>query len=186
LISYQFLDAINYAFELHCNQFRKDTDVPYIAHLLSVASIVLEDGGDEELAIAALLHDAVEDQGGLKTLEEIKIRYGERVAEIVIGCTDTLTTPKPAWRDRKETYLRHLKTASPDVVLVSLADKIHNARSILMDLQQHGSVTWKRFNGGRDGTLWYYKELVDIFLLRASPVLANELSRLYGEIKLFQ
>jgi (p)ppGpp synthase/HD superfamily hydrolase len=186
LIAYQFLDAINFAFELHRNQFRKGTDVPYLAHLLSVASIVLEDGGDEELAIASLLHDAVEDHGGLITLEEIKTRYGGRVAEIVLGCTDTLTTPKPTWRDRKETYLRHLKTASPDVVLVSLADKIHNARSILMDLQKHGSVTWKRFKGGREGTLWYYKELVNIFLLRGSPVLANELSRLYGAIELFQ
>ena len=186
MITYQFLDAINFAFELHRNQFRKGTNVPYIAHLLSVASMVIEEGGDEEVAIAALLHDAVEDQGGLKTLEEIKIRYGERVSEIVLGCTDTLITPKPAWRDRKETYLRHLKTASPDVVLVSLSDKIHNARSILMDLQKYGSVTWKRFNGGKDGTLWYYKELVNIFLLRGSPVLANELSRLYEAIELFQ
>lgn len=184
LITNQFMDAVSFAFDLHRNQFRKGTDIPYMAHLLSVASIVLEEGGDEELTIAALLHDAVEDQGGLETLNEIKARYGERVADIVLGCSDSFVIPKPPWRERKESYLLHLQTASIDVLLVSLADKIHNARSILFDLKKHGSDTWSRFNGGREGTLWYYKALVSIFLLRGSPVLANELSRLYEEVEL--
>ena len=159
----RFEGALCYAARLHRFQRRKGTRIPYLAHLLAVAALVLEAGGDEDQAIAALLHDAVEDQGGLKTLAHIREQFGERVARIVEGCTDSDTMPKPPWRQRKEQYLEHLKTTAPDVLLVSLADKVHNARSIRKDLQLQGEKIWSRFNGGREGTLWYYRSLVAIF-----------------------
>ena len=159
----RFGQALIYAFELHKRQERKGNLTPYIAHPLGVCALVLEDGGDEDEAIAALLHDAAEDQGGLKTLEEIRRRFGEQVAAIVDGCTDTYETPKPAWRGRKEAYLEHLRSAEPAVVRVSLADKLHNARAILTDLYCHGDQLWERFNGGKAGSLWYYRSLADIF-----------------------
>jgi (p)ppGpp synthase/HD superfamily hydrolase len=159
----RFGQALLFAFQLHSQQRRKGSQTPYIAHLLGVASLVLEDGGDEDEAIAALLHDAVEDQGGLETLEQIRVRFGERVAGIVDGCTDSYETPKPPWRQRKIDYLAHLKTASPSVWRVSLADKLHNARTILVDLHSQGEQIWQRFNGGEAGSLWYYRSLVNIF-----------------------
>jgi GTP pyrophosphokinase len=170
----RFQDAFRFASTLHASQKRKGTDIPYLSHLLGVTSLVLEDGGDEDQAIAALLHDAVEDQGGLKTLEAIRQQFGHHVAEIVDGCTDTYTHPKPPWRQRKEAYLAHLQIAAPEVVRVSLADKLHNARSIYADLQRNGKSTWRRFNGGRDGTIWYYRSLVDIFeTISSSPNVAE-------------
>jgi (p)ppGpp synthase/HD superfamily hydrolase len=159
----RFGQALLFAFELHNGQQRKGSQTPYIAHLLGVASLVLEDGGDEDEAIAALLHDAPEDQGGRETLEQIRIRFGERVAEIVDGCTDTYDIPKPPWRQRKDDYLAHLRTASPSVWRVSLADKLHNARTILVDLHNLRGQVWLRFNGGKAGSLWYYRTLVQIF-----------------------
>jgi (p)ppGpp synthase/HD superfamily hydrolase len=167
----RFGQALEYAFELHQRQRRKGSQTPYIAHPLGVCALVLEDGGDEDEAIAALLHDAAEDQGGLKTLEEIRRRFGEHVAAIVDGCTDTYETPKPAWRLRKETYLEHLRTASSAVLRVSLADKLHNARAILTDLYCQGEDLWGRFNGGKAGSLWYYRSLAQIFkeLKRSQP-----------------
>lgn len=177
LLSQKYEEALQYAFELHATQKRKGTEIPYIAHLLGVCALVLEDGGDESEAIAALLHDAVEDQGGMKTLEEIQHRFGDKVAEIVAGCTDAFTTPKPPWRQRKEGYLEHLKEAGPRVRRVSLADKLHNGRSIVMDLRRDGPSTLGRFNGGREGTLWYYKELVSIFRQVESSPMVEELSR---------
>ncbi len=159
----RFGQALLYAFQLHNGQERKGSQTPYIAHLLGVASLVLEDGGDEDEAIAALLHDAPEDQGGLETLEQIRTRFGERVASIVDGCTDTYETPKPPWRSRKEDYLAHLPAASPSVWRVSLADKLHNARTILVDLRLRGEPVWQRFKGGKTGSLWYYRSLVNIF-----------------------
>lgn len=159
----RFGQALLYAFQLHNGQERKGSQTPYIAHLLGVASLVLEDGGDEDEAIAALLHDAPEDQGGLETLEQIRTRFGERVASIVDGCTDTYETPKPPWRSRKEDDLAHLPAASPSVWRVSLADKLHNARTILVDLRLRGEPVWQRFKGGKTGSLWYYRSLVNIF-----------------------
>jgi (p)ppGpp synthase/HD superfamily hydrolase len=146
-----------------------------MAHLLAVASLVLEDGGDEEQAIAALLHDAPEDQGGQETLEAIRLRFGARVADIVDGCTDTYESPKPPWRQRKELYLDHLHTASEEVCRVSLADKLHNARSILIDLLRCGDGVWERFNGGKAGTLWYYHSLLRVFRSRSQSPMVTEL-----------
>jgi len=181
-LSARFVEALVYTCELHRHQVRKGTQIPYIAHLLSVAGLVLEQGGSEDEAIAALLHDAVEDQGGLATLENIRRIFGKRVAEIVEGCTDAVSEPKPPWRARKEKYLRHLEHSSPEILLVSLADKVHNARSILADLRQQGEDTWARFNGGKEGTLWYYHSLVEVFARRVEAPLVIELARIVDEI----
>jgi (p)ppGpp synthase/HD superfamily hydrolase len=154
-----------------------------MAHLLAFTALVLENDGDEDQAIAALLHDAAEDQGGREVLATIRERFGERVAAMVDGCTDSYEIPKPPWRSRKEVYIAHLRHASADVRRVSLADKVHNARSILADLQQYGEAIWDRFQGGKDGTLWYYKTLAQVFReIDASP-LVGELTRLTLEIE---
>lgn len=183
-ISKRFGDSFSYALELHGRQTRKGTSIPYIAHLMSVAALVIENGGDEDLAIAALLHDAIEDQGGIETLEVIQTRFGEQVARIVFECSDALVTPKPPWRERKENYLAHLITVGEDTRLVSLADKLHNARSILADLEQLGQAVWERFNGGKAGTLWYYRTLADFFLKQIdNSQLAHELNRVVQEIE---
>jgi (p)ppGpp synthase/HD superfamily hydrolase len=160
----RFLRAFLFAAEKHKGQTRKASTIPYIAHLMGVASLVLEAGGDEDLAIAALLHDVVEDCGGAPMLKEVRRRFGQRVAKVVDGCTDADTYPKPPWRERKEKYLRHLKTADADTRLVSAADKLNNVRSILSDYRAVGESVWSRFNGGREGTLWYYRTLLEIFL----------------------
>lgn len=160
----RFLRAFLFAAEKHAGQGRKASTIPYIAHLMGVASLVLEAGGDEDLAIAGLLHDVVEDCGGTPMLKEVRRRFGKRVANIVDGCTDADTYPKPPWRERKENYLRHLRKAGPETRLVSAADKLHNVRSILTDYRDAGESIWARFNGGRDGTLWYYRVLLDEFL----------------------
>jgi (p)ppGpp synthase/HD superfamily hydrolase len=131
---------------------------------MGVASLVLEAGGDEDLAIAALLHDVVEDCGGARMLKEVRRRFGRRVAKVVDGCTDADTYPKPPWRERKENYLRHLAEADADTRLVSAADKLNNVRSILSDYRQIGELVWERFQGGREGTVWYYRSLRDEFL----------------------
>jgi (p)ppGpp synthase/HD superfamily hydrolase len=169
----RFLRAFQFAAEKHASQTRKASTIPYIAHLMGVASLVLEAGGDEDLAIAALLHDVVEDCGGVPMLGEVRSRFGNRVAKVVEGCTDADTYPKPPWRERKETYLRHLKDADFDTRLVSAADKLNNVRSILSDYRKIGEIVWDRFNGGREGTLWYYRSLRDEFL-RSAP---NRISR---------
>lgn len=181
----RFQEAFAFASMLHAKQKRKGTDIPYLSHLLGVTALVLEDGGDEDQAIAALLHDAVEDQGGLKTLEEIRQRFGHHVAEIVDGCTDAYAHPKPPWKQRKEAYLEHLRDASPDILRVSLADKLHNARSIHADLQRNGKSIWSRFNGGRQGTLWYYRSLVRVFSERFSSPNVAELERVVQAIDAF-
>jgi (p)ppGpp synthase/HD superfamily hydrolase len=159
----RFLKGFLFAAEKHAGQTRKTTTIPYIAHLMGVASLVLEFGGDEDMAIAALLHDVVEDCGGAPMLKEVRRRFGSRVAKIVDGCTDSDIDPKPPWRGRKETYLRHLKSADAETRLVSAADKLNNARSILSDYREVGESIWERFNGGREGTLWYYRALVQEF-----------------------
>jgi GTP pyrophosphokinase len=183
ILSDCFEEALTLAVRLHASQVRKGTAVPYIAHLLAVASLVLEQGADEDEVIAALLHDAVEDQGGEATLEEIRRRFGDRVAEIVDGCTDARTTPKPPWRGRKEAYLAHLSQAPAAVRLVSTADKLHNARTILADYRTLGEALWERFNGGREGTLWYYRSLVEAFRATGPSPLVEELDRVVLEIE---
>jgi (p)ppGpp synthase/HD superfamily hydrolase len=160
----RFLRAFLFAAEKHAGQTRKASTIPYIAHLLGVASLVLEAGGDEDLAIAALLHDVVEDCGGAPMLKEIRRCFGSRVAKVVDGCTDADTYPKPPWRERKEKYIQHLKHADAGTRLVGAADKLNNVRSILSDYRAIGESVWSRFNGGREGTLWYYRTLRDQFL----------------------
>lgn len=142
-----------------------------------------EHGGGEEEAIAALLHDIPEDCGGQEALDEIRGRFGKEVARIVEGCTDTLESPKPPWRRRKEEYIEHLAKASKSVLLVSAADKVHNARSILFDYREKGEQIWDRFSSGRDGQLWYYRELVRVFCKRGSSPLVDELDRVVTEIE---
>jgi (p)ppGpp synthase/HD superfamily hydrolase len=159
----RFLRAFAFAAEKHKGQTRKASTIPYIAHLMGVASTVLEFGGDEDLAIAALLHDVVEDCGGEPMLKEVRRHFGARVAKIVDGCTDAYATPKPPWRERKENYIRHLKNADAGTRLVSAADKLNNVRSIIADYREVGEIVWTRFNGGRDGTLWYYRALLQEF-----------------------
>jgi len=160
----RFLRAFLFAAEKHKGQTRKASTIPYIAHLMGVASLVLEAGGDEDLAIAALLHDVVEDCGGAPMLKDVRRSFGKRIAAIVEGCTDADTEPKPPWRERKENYLRDLKTADADTRLVSAADKLNNVRSMLSDYRALGESVWSRFKGGREGTLWYYRTLLEIFL----------------------
>jgi len=160
----RFRKAFTFAADKHSGQARKASTIPYIAHLMGVASLVLEAGGDEDLAIAALLHDVVEDCGGAPMLKEVRRRFGARVARVVDGCTDADTDPKPPWRERKEKYIARLKKENADTRLVSAADKLNNVRSILSDYRAIGESVWSRFNGGREGTLWYYRTLRDEFL----------------------
>lgn len=183
MLSERFTDALTFATQLHATQTRKASGVPYIAHLLAVASIALEHGANEDEAIAALLHDAIEDQGGAATREEIRRRFGDTVTEIVDGCTDADTTPKPPWRPRKEAYIAHIPTASASVRLVSAADKLHNARSILNDYRIIGDSVWNRFQGGKTGTLWYYRSMLDAFRKAGSTPLIDELDRVVSELE---
>jgi (p)ppGpp synthase/HD superfamily hydrolase len=159
----RFLKAFLFAADKHAKQTRKASTIPYIAHLMGVASLVLEAGGDEDLAIAALLHDVVEDCGGAPMLKEVRQRFGARAAKIVDGCTDADVYPKPPWRERKLKYMRRLRGETSDTRLVSAADKLNNVRSILANYRAIGESVWERFNGKRDGTLWYYRALRDEF-----------------------
>jgi (p)ppGpp synthase/HD superfamily hydrolase len=179
-----FEEALAYAVQAHRGQLRKGTGAPYTAHLLAVSSLVLEHGGDEQTAIAALLHDAAEDQGGEERLGDIEHRFGERVAEIVAACSDTFETPKPPWRERKEAYLDHLVEADPDALLVSAADKLHNARSILADHREQGEELWSIFTTeSASDQLWYYRSLVDAFqCAEARKEVGEGFERLVGKL----
>ena len=179
----RFDDALVYAADAHRDQTRKGTGVPYVTHLLAVAAIVGENGGTEDEVVAALLHDAPEDAGGEARLEEIRSRYGDEVAGIVAGCTDTYENPKPPWRARKEAYIAHLAEAPPPVRLVSAADKLHNARSVLSDYRTVGEDLWDRFNGGREGTLWYYREISDTLRKADDRPVVQELDRVVTEME---
>jgi GTP pyrophosphokinase len=183
----RFLRAFQFAAEKHAGQTRKASTIPYIAHLMGVASLVLEAGGDEDMSIAALLHDVVEDCGGAPMLKEVRRRFGARVAKIVDGCTDADTDPKPPWRERKETYIGRLRKEDAETRLVSASDKLNNVRSILSDYRAIGESVWSRFAGGRDGTLWYYRTLRDEFrrskpnrVTRDLELAVNELESLTG------
>ena len=177
-LSHRFEQALVYASIVHAGHVRKGTTIPYVSHLLAVAALVLEHGGDEDEAIAALLHDAVEDAGGQPRLADIRQRFGERVAEIVLGCTDTDVCPKPPWKARKEAYIAHLEQVSPSARLVSCCDKLHNTRCIVADLRMLGDAVWQRFTGRRDGSLWYYTALLAEYQrLDVSKPLVDELAR---------
>ena len=182
-LSKRFSDAVAYACAAHAQQIRKGTEIPYVAHLLGVASIALEFGANEDEAISAILHDVVEDCGGKPRLDDVRLRFGPTVAAIVEGCTDSDVTPKPAWQQRKENYLKHLVHASPSTRLVSAADKLYNARSILHDLRIIGDQVWSRFTGKKTGTLWYYRALVNTYKAVGSNPLIIELNRVVSEIE---
>lgn len=173
--------AVQYANRIHANQTRKGTDVPYMTHLLGVASLVLENGAQsEEEVIGALLHDAAEDQGGRPRLEDIREQFGEQVAHIVDACTDSYESPKPPWRPRKEAYVAHVRQrvergGDEPALRVSLADKLHNTRAIIADVRESGDALFERFSGKKDGTIWYYTALVDAF--RGFP------NRMVGELE---
>ena len=182
-LSPRFEAALVMAKQLHAAQKRKGTETPYVAHLLGVSSLVLEHGGSEDQAIAALLHDAVEDQGGKETLERIREHFGSGVADIVDHCTDAYAEPKPEWRQRKQNYVAEVANMPASAALVSCADKLHNARAILSDLRDIGEILWSRFTGKKKGTLWYYRSLVDAFQKGSQNRLVDELRRTVEEIE---
>lgn len=159
--SYRFCNALTYAAVLHRDQTRKSSGVPYIGHLLNVAGTVIDYGGDEDEAIAALMHDGPEDQGGATIRKAIAEQFGERVAEIVDGCTDTDQKPKPPWKERKEKHIAHLKTLYAPHIIVIAADKLHNLRMLASDYQTKGEKVWEIFNGKKEGTLWYYRAMYE-------------------------
>jgi (p)ppGpp synthase/HD superfamily hydrolase len=174
----RFSSAMTYAYQVHHGQRRKGTGIPYIAHILGVTAIAMEYGADDDQSIAALLHDAAEDGGGEATLAEIRARFGDAVADIVLGCSDSLVEDpedKLPWQARKENYLAHLESASASVCLVSAADKLHNVRSIIRDYQEHGEAIWERFQGRREGTLWYYETVAHTLLRRHHSQLTRDL-----------
>lgn len=182
-LSTRFEQALVYATQLHATQIRKGGDIPYVSHLLSVAALVLEDGGDEDEAIAGLLHDAVEDGGSAEIREAILVKFGERVVSIVDGCTESCTIPKQPWRDRKLRYIEQMRHASPSVLRVSMADKLHNARSILADRDREGDAVWDKFKGGKAGTLWFYRCLLEIYQQGGSNFLVSEIERIVDRLE---
>ena len=190
ILTDRFDRALLYATHVHGGQVRKGTSTPYVAHLLAVAATVLEYGGDEDLAIAALLHDSVEDQGGRARLEDVRNRFGARVAQVVEACSDSLADTgagerKAHWQERKDKYLAHLQIADEDILRVSLADKVHNARAILRDLRKReiGEKIWSRFSQPKERTLWYYGSLADIFRKKLPGQLAEELGEIVAVLK---
>lgn len=184
VLSKRFEDAVLYGIRIHGEQTRKGTSIPYVAHLMAVTGIVLENGGTEDEAIAAFLHDAAEDQGGKKTLDEIERLFGSNVAGIVASCTDAWTIPKPPWRQRKEAYIKHIASANRSSLLVSLADKLHNARAILNDYQCLGDELWERFNASKGELLWYYRGLVDAFAkTKFKPGLIKEFNNVVSRLE---
>jgi (p)ppGpp synthase/HD superfamily hydrolase len=178
ILTERFDEALAYVAHLHRTQLRKGGDIPYLGHLLSVSSLVIEGGGTETQAIAGLLHDAVEDQGGAPILAEIRAKFGDDVATIVDQCSDTDVVPKPPWKARKEAYIAHLHTASDDTILVSLADKLDNARALLRDYRIVGAELWQRFSvNDPKEHLWYYRSLLEVFKDRNQTWLVDELDR---------
>ena len=176
-LSDRFADAMQYAWQLHRRQSRRKNNTPYISHLLAVAALVMEHGGNEDEAIAALLHDAVEDQGGMPTAGVIEHRFGVNVKEIVLACSDYTGEPKPPWRQRKENLLNQLASGNHSCRLVAAADKLHNLRCVLADYRLHGELTWESFHGGKEGTLWFYREMTRLLVDVLPGSLTDELSR---------
>ena len=180
--------ALSYAAQAHAGHCRKGTTIPYISHPLAVAALVMESGGDEDEIIAALLHDTAEDAGGEGRLADIRVRFGERVADIVDGCSDAYGqagsgVEKPDWLPRKRKHLKHLEQATRSVLLVSAADKLHNARAVLGDYRTVGEQLWSRFNGGREGTLWYYRKVTNLLIERFHSPLTEDVKRTVEELE---
>ena len=183
-LSEKFEEALVYATQAHGNQMRKKTGIPFVAHILGVTAIALEYGASETEAISALLHDTVEDCGGADRLRDIRKKFGDDVAGIVDGCTDTYETPKPPWLERKRAYIEHLKDSDSSTRLVTASDKLHNTRAILAELRRHGTDVFDRFGGKKDGTLWYYRTLVTAFREHGNRTdLIGELDRVVTEIE---
>lgn len=183
MLTSRFDEACRYAHELHRSQTRKGTSVPYVSHLMGVSSIVLDDGGTEDEAIAALLHDAPEDQGGRARLEEIRARFGDAVARIVEDCTDSWTTPREPWLERKRRYIEHARTLAPASLRVSAADKVHNTYAILRDLRNTGERAWSRFDASADDVVAYYQSLVRAYRDAGGGRLVDELERIVRGIE---
>lgn len=191
MLTARYHDAVGFALRVHAAQLRKDSAIPYAAHVIAVSAAVLEHEGDEDMAIAGLLHDAVEDGGGARMLVQIRDRFGDRVAAIVAACSDSVVDTlagerKPPWRDRKQAYLAHLATMQDrGVLIVSLCDKVHNARAILRDLRRPdiGAAVWSRFSAGREGTLWYYRALVETFRRVLPAPLVRELAEIVAAVE---
>jgi GTP pyrophosphokinase len=187
-LSDRFVEALAFAHRVHGNDTRKGTGIPYVAHLLSVCAAVLADGSDEDEAIAALLHDTLEDHADTVSRDEIASRFGDRVLALVEVCTDTPPDyrggPKPPWRQRKTAYLEHLRRAPAADLRISVADKLDNARAVLADLRELGEAVWPRFNAGREEQLWYFGSLIDGF--RQAGVrgrLIDEFERVVSELE---
>jgi len=188
-LSGRFTEAIEYARQHH-TEFRKGTDIPYMAHLLGVAALVMGEAGGrvlvtEDMVLAALLHDVVEDHGGMTRLHEVEQRFGANVARMVEGLSDSFAEnqqPKDEWKKRKSEYIERLRHEPDDVLLISSADKLYNAKAILDDFKDIGEAIWKRFNRGGDQQLWYFDELVAVYLLRPRNRIVNELERVVGEL----
>ncbi len=185
-LSPKFEEALLFSMQVHAGQKRKGSNTPYFAHVLGVTSLVLEDGGSEIEAIAALLHDCAEDGGGQSTLDQIRDRFGADVAEIVLECSDTLEDPKPPWRERKQAHIDTLRTGRPESIRVKLADKLHNAHDLLRSLNEHGEKIWDDFKGGKDGTLWYFREMHAVFSETRSSFLLDEFGRLIELIEAYK
>ncbi len=187
LLGERFARALTFTHSIHRHQIRKGSETPYISHLLAVAGLCLEHGGDEDLAIAALLHDAVEDQGGLPVLEQIREQFGSRVADVVLGCSDSTSdkgSMKPPWRLRKHRYLHHFEgDAPPDVRLVSMCDKLHNCRTTVSDLHEHGVSTFDKFNATRADIVWFYRAFSDLANRVQPGPLAREIDRVVAELE---
>jgi (p)ppGpp synthase/HD superfamily hydrolase len=185
VLTNRFVEALGYAAELHLQQRRKGKGQPYVGHLLGVAAIVIQHGGGEDEVIAALLHDAVEDQGGLPRLDEIREKFGERIARIVDGCTDSyeVSGEKREWGERKRAYIEKVAGAPEDIRLVSAADKLANAREVLADFRVEGDAVFNRFQGRKQGTLWYYRALVNVFRKAGAGPLVEELDPVVTELE---
>ena len=182
ILGTRFVEALRLAVDLHSRQIRKGSKIPYLGHLLGVCGLVIDGGGTEDEAIAAVLHDAVEDQGGAATLELIRTQFGSDVAAIVAACSDTDVLPKPAWRPRKEAYIEHLRAAAdPPVLRVSLADKVNNLRAIVRDYGEIGEELWARFNPDAD-QIWYYGSLLEVFERQFPVPMTTELRETYARL----
>lgn len=186
ILSPKFEEALLFSKQVHAGQMRKGSSTPYFAHVLGVTSLVLEDGGSETEAIAALLHDCAEDGGGQTTLDQIRERFGADVAEIVLECSDTLENPKPPWRERKQAHINTLRTGRPESIRVKLADKLHNAHDLLRSLNEQGESIWNDFKGGKEGTLWYFREMHAVFSETRSGFLLDEYGRLIELIEAYK
>ncbi|OYE00222.1 phosphohydrolase [Nostoc sp. 'Peltigera membranacea cyanobiont' 232] len=180
----RFEEALVYATQLHAEQVRRISGVPYISHLLSVTALVLEDGGSEDEAIAALLHDAIEDQGGRRIGEFIRQKFGDKVADIVESCTESDIVPPPPWKERKQKYLENISQGSPEVLRVALADKVHNARSNLTEWDVYGDKAWNQEQ--RQRTLWFYRSVIAVAQTLTDSRLLEELRRIVKQLEAFE